>query len=113
LSSEGEETKESVSNYLYGVGCLYTSVLSLISGLSATGLPPLIGFGALYMIYTAFFEMNLYVLPGLLLLVTLCLLLCTIKYLGSFLLVKKPSGIRERGIVSMLVSILTSVGILA
>jgi len=56
--------------------------------------------------------MDLYVLPGLLLLVTLCLLLCTIKYLGGFLLVKKPSGIRERGIVGMLVSILTSVGIL-
>lgn len=112
LSSEGEETKESVEQLPLWRRMPYTSVLSLISGLSATGLPPLIGFGALYMIYTAFFEMNLYVLPGLLLLVTLCLLLCTIKYLGSFLLVKKPSGIRERGIVSMLVSILTSVGIL-
>lgn len=112
LSSEGEETKESVEQLPLWRRMPYTSVLSLISGLSATGLPPLIGFGALYMIYTAFFEMDLYVLPGLLLLVTLCLLLCTIKYLGSFLLVKKPSGIRERGIVSMLVSILTSVGIL-
>jgi len=112
LSSEGEETKESVEQLPLWRRMPYTSVLSLISGLSATGLPPLIGFGALYMIYTAFFEMDLYVLPGLLLLVTLCLLLCTIKYLGSFLLVKKPSGIRERGIVSMLVSILISVGIL-
>lgn len=112
LSTEGEETKESVEQLPLWRRMPYTSVLSLISGLSATGLPPLIGFGALYMIYTAFFEMNLYVLPGLLLLVTLCLLLCTIKYLGGFLLVKKPSGIRERGIVSMLVSILTSVGIL-
>lgn len=112
LSTEGEETKESVEQLPLWRRMPYTSVLSLISGLSAIGLPPLIGFGALYMIYTAFFEMNLYVLPGLLLLVTLCLLLCTIKYLGSFLLVKKPSGIRERGIVSMLVSILTSVGIL-
>ena len=112
LSSEGEETKESVEQLPLWRRMPYTSVLSLISGLSATGLPPLIGFGALYMIYTAFFEMNLYVLPGLLLLVTLCLLLCTIKYLGGFLLVKKSSTIRERGIVSMLVSILTSVGIL-
>ena len=112
LSSEGEETKESVEQLPLWRRMPYTSVLSLISGLSAIGLPPLIGFGALYMIYTAFFEMNLYVLPGLLLLVTLCLLLCTIKYLGGFLLVKKSSTIRERGIVSMLVSILTSVGIL-
>jgi len=112
LSTEGEETKESVEQLPLWRRMPYTSVLSLITGLSAIGLPPLIGFGALYMIYTAFFEMNLYVLPGLLLLVTLCLLLCTIKYLGGFLLVKKSSTIRERGIVGMLVSILTSVGIL-
>jgi len=89
----------------------FTSVLSLISGLSAAGLPPLIGFGALYMVFTAFFEMDLYALPGLLLLVSLCLVLCTRRYLASFLLNKKPRTFHERGVVSILVSILISVGI--
>jgi len=89
----------------------FTSVLSLISGLSAAGLPPLIGFGTLYMVFTAFFEVGLYALPGLLLLVSLCLLLCMERYLGSFLLGKKPGTFHERGVVSILVSILISAGI--
>ena len=111
LEFDEDNTSESADRMPVWRVMPFTSVLSLISGLSAAGLPPLIGFGALYMVFTAFFEMDLYALPGLLLLLSLCLVLCTRRYLASFLLDKKPLTFHERGVVSILVSILISVGI--
>jgi formate hydrogenlyase subunit 3/multisubunit Na+/H+ antiporter MnhD subunit len=90
----------------------FTTFASIISGLSVVALPPLIGFGAVYMVYTGFLEMNMSVLSGLILPVSVCLLLCTGYYFQSFFQSVGVGKISEAGLFSKIVSVLLGVSII-
>lgn len=82
---------------------------SLVSGLSIAALPPLIGFGAVYMVYTGLLETGEFILAGLLLFISLSLFVCIAHYWSDFFY--KSIARNSRVLMSNAVGIFTCIAL--